>query len=257
MPEPIVATPAAPIPGAPAAAPVPAALKPAVSPAPAQIVQPSPVVKPGAAPAVPAAAPGSVPLSALMEEREKRQALQSEMEQLRTTVQQIQQRQNPAPGMQQQAAPQPDMKAELDKLWQSDPRKAVQTEIMMATQWMDNVNAQVDGEAEGLAAKYKDFNDYRNTAMRYVRALPLDQRARPGIVEMAYLVTRGQNVDQIMENQRATMAQQFQNNPAAFQMPAGAGAAPIVPTGTVATEGQIRAAQAMRIPIDQYMKHVK
>ena len=77
----------------------------------------------------------------------------------------------------------PCMKAELEKLWQTDPRQAVQTEIMLAAQWQDNINAQVDGEAEQLAGKYADFNDYRNTAMRYVRALPLDQRARQGIVE--------------------------------------------------------------------------
>ena len=246
---------AAPAASAPAAAP--AAPKPAASPAPASPAQPSPAAAPK--PGVPATpAPGTVPISALMEEREKRQALQTELENLKTTVTQIQQRQQ-APSI--PAAPlqsQEDLRVKMDKLWQEDPRKAVQMEISMATQWSDNVNAQVDSEASTLAGKYKDFNDYRDTAMRYVRALPLDQRARPGIVEMAYLVTRGQNVDHIIETQRAALQAQFLANPAAFQMPAGASAGSQAPAGgPQATEAQIRAAGAMKIPIEQYMKWVK
>jgi hypothetical protein len=146
----------------------------------------------------------------------------------------------------------------MDKLWQTDPRAAVEKTVYMAAQWQDNINAQVDGEAAQLATKYTDFNNYRDTAMRYVRALPLDQRARPGIVEMAYLVTRGQNVDQIIEQQRAAMTQRFLTNPAEFQMPAGASAGSLAPTGgPAATEAEERAAKAMRIPIDQYLKWKK
>ena len=244
-------TPAAPAPAA--ATPAPTAAKPTATPAAA----PAPA-KPAAS-ATPAPQAGAtVPLASLMEEREKRQALQTELESLKTTVTQIQQRQQ-APSI--PAAPlqsQEDLRVKMDKLWQEDPRKAVQMEISMATQWSDNVNAQVDSEASTLAGKYKDFNDYRDTAMRYVRALPLDQRARPGIVEMAYLVTRGQNVDHIIETQRAALQAQFLANPAAFQMPAGASAGSQAPAGgPQATEAQIRAAGAMKIPIEQYMKWVK
>lgn len=250
-PTPGVAIPAASTPAAaqPAAAQAP---KPTGQPAAAASAAPA---KP-ATPATPAPQAGGaaqqVPLATLMEERDRRQALQAELDQLRSTVRQ----QQPAPGFQQQQ-PQVDMQAQMDKLWQEDPRKAVQTEIKMAAQWMDNVNAQVDGEAAQLAAKYTDFNNYRDTAMRYVRALPLDQRARPGIVEMAYLVTRGQNVDQIIEQQRQQMTTQFLQNPAAFQMPAGTGTGAPVVGAPQATEAQIRAAGAMRIPIDQYLKWVK
>ena len=249
-PTPGVAAPAASTPAAASVAPK------TIAQAPATTVTPTPAVtRPGAAPAA-TPAPGTVPISALMEEREKRQALQTELESLKTTVTQIQQRQQPIPTAPQQS---PDaLKAQMDKLWQEDPRKAVQMEIMMASQWSDNVNTQVDGEAEQLSSKYKDFNDYRNTAMRYVRALPLEQRARPGIVEMAYLVTRGQNVDQIIENQRQIMQTQFQQNPAAFQMPAGASAGSTAPTGgPQPTEAQTRAAAAMKVPIAEYMKWVK
>ena len=76
---------------------------------------------------------------------------------------------------------------------------------------------------------------------------------------MAYLVTRGQNVDQIIKTQQEQMVQRFLNNPAEFQMPAGASAGSIAPTkgGPQPTDAQIRAAGAMRVPIDQYMKWVK
>lgn len=243
-----------PTPGAPTPAPAPVAPKPAApAPTPAPAPAPGKPAVPAPGTPTPAPAPGQVPLSALMEERDRRQALQTELEQLRA----LQQRQQPAPGFQQQPVQAPNIKEEMDKLWQNDPRAAVERTVMLAAQWQDNINAQVDGEAAGLAGKYKDFNDYRDTAMRYVRALPLDQRARPGIVEMAYLVTRGQNVDQIIEAQRQAMQAQFINNPAAFQTPVGAGGLPPAPGGVQATEAQIRAAGAMHVPIEDYMKWVK
>lgn len=255
MPDPVVV---APTPGVTATAPAPAVPKPAASaPTPAAVPAPAkPAVS--ATPAPQAGAPAQqVPLASLMEEREKRQALQAELENLKSTVQQIQQRQ-PAqiPGV-QPVQVQPNVKEEMDKLWQTDPRAAVDRTVMMAVQWQDNVNAQVDGEAAQLASKYQDFNSYRDTAMRYVRALPLDQRARPGIVEMAYLVTRGQNVDQIIEQQRQQMTQRFITNPAEFQMPSGSAPAPTGGNAPQATDAEARAAKAMNIPIDQYLKWKK
>ena len=237
------------------AAVVPAAVVPAqVAPKPTAPAAVAPAAAPKATPAPIVPAPGQVPLSSLMEEREKRQALQTELESLRTTVNQMRQPQVQTP---QPQAIQPNIKEDMDKLWQTDPRAAVEKTVYLAAQWQDNVNAQVDTEAEGLAGKYADFNDYRNTAMRYVRALPLDQRARPGIVEMAYLVTRGQNVDKIIEAQRQSLQQQFMTNPAMFQTPVGAGGAPVQTGGPTASEAEIRAAGAMKIDINEYLKWKK
>ena len=239
---------------APAATPAlkvatPAAAPAAAAPATATGIPGKPAGSGTPAPAAPAG--GMVPLAALQEERERRQSLQADLEALKARVNTMQ-----APQQQYQQQPQQpqfDQRVELNRLWETDPRRAVQTEIMLAAQWQDGINAQVDGESEALAAKYKDFNNFRGEAMRYVRSLPLEQRARPGIVEMAYMLARGQGVDQLIEQQRQQLQQQFQQNPAMFQMPAGSGATP--PPSLQAgglTEEQLGVAAKMRLTPEQY-----
>jgi hypothetical protein len=232
--------------GAPGAAPIAAA-----APAPAK-----PAVSGTPAPAAPAG--GMVPLAALQEERERRQSLQADLESLKQQVGRLQQPQTYQQPVQQQQQPQVDHTAELNRLWETDPRKAVQVEIMMAAQWTDNINAQVDQESDALANKYKDFNNFRGEAMRYVRSLPLEQRARPGIVEMAYMLARGQGVDQLIEQQRVQLQQQFQQNPAMFQMPVGAGGNPPPTQQPVGlTEEQLKVAAAMRMTPEQYSAGIR
>jgi hypothetical protein len=191
----------------------------------------------------------------LQEERERRQSLQAEIEQLKARVNTMQVPQQQY--QQQQQAP-VDHQAELNRLWETDPRRAVQVEIMMAAQWQDNINAQVDGESEALAQKYQDFNNFRGEAMRYVRSLPLEQRARPGIVEMAYMLARGQGVDRIIEQQRQQLQQQFQQNPAMFQMPVGAGSnpPPTQQSGSL-TDEQVRVAEAMGLSPEAYAAGIR
>jgi hypothetical protein len=198
-----------------------------------------------------------VPLSALQEERERRQSLQSEIETLRAQVGRIQAPQQQQ-FQQQPQQPQFDQQAELNRLWETDPRRAVQTEIMMAAQWQDSINAQVDMEAEALATRYPDFNNFRGEAMRYVRSLPLEQRGRQGIVEMAYMLSRGQGVDRIIEQQRQQLQQQFQQNPAMFQMPAGAGGTPPpTPQAPGLTDEQVRVAEAMGLSPEAYATGIR
>lgn len=199
---------------------------------------------------------GMVPLAALQEERERRQSLQADLESLKAQVGKLSQQQPQQ--YNQPVQPMVDHQAELTKLWETDPRRAVQQEIMMAAQWQDNIHAQVDGEAEALAQRYPDFNNFRGEAMRYVRSLPLDQRARPGIVEMAYMLSRGQGVDRIIEQQRQQLQQQFQQNPAMFQMPTGAGVTP-PPSQQQGglTDEQIRVANAMGLTPEKYASGIR
>jgi hypothetical protein len=113
-------------------------------------------------------------------------------------------------------------------------------------------------ESESLASKYQDFNNFRGEAMRYVRSLPLEQRARPGIVEMAYMLARGQGVDRIIEQQRQQLQQQFQQNPAMFQMPAGAGGSPIPQQQqSVLSDEQVRVAEAMGLSPEAYAAGIR
>jgi hypothetical protein len=198
-------------------------------------------------------------LAALQEEREKRQALQSELEQLRRAVQQPAPQQPQYQPQQQMQPAVDDWKEQIEKLWETDPRRAVQAEIMRAVTWYDTVSARVDHEAESLTNKYADFNNYRTAAMNYVRSLPHEQRATPGIVEMAYMLVRGQNVDNILKTREEELLARFQSGQMAGQLNVpGSYGSPQVHQGAVQLQEEQRmAAAAMGISDADYVKYMK
>jgi len=239
-------------PGGTPATPTPAATKPG---------EPSPGAQPGATPSPAANQPGAsptpgakpeektVPINALHEERTKRQALEAEIAQLK--AHNIQQQ--PAQPQQQTASPDA-IRKEIDNLWDTDPKKAVQAEIMVALDWRDRIDSSMDQEADNLAQKYTDFNDYRSAAQGYVRSLPLDQRSKPGIMELAYYVVRGQNVDSIMERQRNDLIQRYQSGELAASLassPSGT-VTPAPQQGIQLTEDQLKAASMMNLSPEDY-----
>lgn len=242
-PNPAPAAPAAP------ATPPPAASAPASTPPPAAKAG---VPQPSGAQGGP-----TVPLAALQEEREKRQSLQMELEQLRRTA-------APSPQPQPVQAPQAPVadeawRMQIEKLWETDPRRAVQAEIMQAVTWYDNVIARIDHEADALTNKYQDFPNYRTAAMNYVRSLPHEQRAMPGIVEMAYMLVRGQNVDNILKTREEELMARFQSGQMVGQMNVpGSYGSPMVPQNSVTlNDDQRRAAAAMNISEADYVRHIK
>jgi len=195
--------------------------------------------------------PQTVPVGALLEERNKRQALEAEMALLRQPPQQ--------PQYPQQPQQQPNVRAEeIEKLWDTDPRKAVQAEMMMAMEWFDRTNNSIDQQADTLAGKYTDFSQWRSQASRYVRALPLQQRAQPGVLEMAYFIVRGQNVDGMLKQQNEDMIKKFQTGELAGQVstPAGMVSAPASTPGVALTDDQRNAAAAMGVSEEEYAKYV-
>jgi hypothetical protein len=197
---------------------------------------------------------GTVPITALHEERTKRQTLEQEVQQLRDMVTQrgYQQPQQPQQPQQNQ------MQQEIEQLWDTDPRKAVQAEIMVAMNWRDSVEANLSAQASELAGKYSDFNTYRNQAETYVRSLPLDQRSDPRVMEVAYLVVRGQNVDTIIEQQKNDLYQKFQSGEFVGTAPQpGTFTAPPT-TGTVQlTQDQLNAATAMGLSPEDYASAIQ
>jgi tellurite resistance protein len=208
----------------------------------------------------------TVPLAALQEEREKRQALQSELEQVRQQVSQIQQTNGGTTYGAPQAAPQApqstyeQQRAQIDELWEKDPREAVKAEINQSLSYYDTVNAQIEAQANQLAGKYNDFNHYRTTAMNYIRTLPYDQRAQNGIVELAYMVARGQNVDTLLQTREQELMDKFKTGQLAgsLHQPAGAGSLPVTSTGEVSlTPDQINAANAMGLSHADYASQIK
>lgn len=157
----------------------------------------------------------TVPLAALHEERTKRQELQSELESLRTVLQETQARTAQPPYQQQQYAqqqyqqpPQANVGAQLEAMWEEDPRKAVNAQIGQAFAYYDQVNAYVEAQISQAATKYQDFSQYQDQIRRYVNATPIADRARPGVVDVAYYIAKGQNADAIAEQARQAAAAQ-------------------------------------------------
>jgi tellurite resistance protein len=234
---------------------------------PANPAQPVPLdrQKQGQQPTPGAPTGGNVPLSALQEEREKRQALQQELENVKQYVQQIAGQPNAGTTYPQGAqapvqAPADNQRAQIDKLWETDPRQAVRAEIDSSLSYYDTVNAHIEAQANQLASKYPDFNNYRTTAMNYIRTLPYEQRGQQGVVELAYMVARGQNVDTILQTREQELMEKFKTGQlaGALNQPAGAGAAPATPMGQVTvTPEQQAAAEAMGISVDDYIANMK
>jgi hypothetical protein len=234
------------------------------SPTPGQGAATPPVVKPAEpTPAATGASPAPqgvkeeekvVPIQALHEERSRRQALEAERQQLQALVQQYQQPMQ----MQMQQPMENPVQKELEQLWDTDPRKAVQAEIMLAMDWRDKMDAGIDYQAEQLSKKYPDFANYRTSVQAYVRNLPLDQRTRPGIIESAYFLAKGQNADTLVQQQKDELFRQFQSGQLSAQgvsMPAaGAMSQPQVPQGNsiTLTAEQIAVAGAMGLTPEQY-----
>lgn len=261
-------TPGVVVPGVPTPTPAPAVPTPAVNPpVPAQQVQPTPAVAPRpGAPVVPASGQTppatTVPLHELQQEREKRQQLQTELDNLRRGPA-PQQQQYQQPPVQQAYTPVAgiDPKKELEHLWETDPRKAVQVEIMYAMDWRDRVENNLNLQADHLSQRFPDFNNFRSQALSYVRTLPAHQRGAPGIIEASYQMLRGQNVDQILQQREQEWLAKYQRGELTgqiLQQPVGGQSTPVqMPGGTELTQQQIAAAQAMRMDPTEYAKHIK
>lgn len=228
---------------------------------------PTPGSEPGASGQQPDGNQGAdktVPLAALHEERQRRQELQAELDVLKqiagdNVLFDINGRPVPQSQQQQQVSPQGDtqVNAELEKLWESDPRKAVQVEIMAAMSWRDNMETQVDNQVLAAGSKYQDFNEYEGTVRQYIRSLPLEQRSKPGVVDLAYFVVKGQNANNAVERARQEMMRKLQAGNQVQGLQPGARSAPPQPKGAQLTDEQMRVADAMGLTPEQYMSAMK
>lgn len=234
---------------------------PAGTPAPATEVQPAPEVQSGDS----SNDVKQVPLPALREERARRQeehsraqTLENEVAELRRIVAESQYNQTMNQQVPQQ--PQADPRAELEKLWEDDPKQAVRYEIMYAMDWRDQVDSSLEVQADALARKYPDFNNYRSTALGQVRSLPLNQRGGQGILEAAYFMVRGQNADQLIKQHEADLLEKYRRgeiSAAGLATPPGSFSTPAPTNDVQLTDEQLRVADAMGLTPEQYMSAVK
>jgi hypothetical protein len=223
------------------------------------------VAKPTGVPPAPAQEGTTVPITALHEERTKRQELQSQLDAMKKVMANnvlFDINGNPVMQQHQQQPQQPDYSAQVEKLWETDPRKAVQAEIYAAMSWRDRVDAEVEGQAAEISNKYADFNSIRPEVMNYIRTMPIEQRNRPGIIEAAYYFIRGQKVDGIIAQKQREMESEymrkFQAGEMASMLPPGSVSTPPVQQGAVTlTQDQKNAAAAMRVPEAEYAKWIQ
>ena len=212
----------------------------------------------------------TVPISAMHEERTKRQELQTTLEKTQAQLAQMQQQmafgqmQNqPQQGQfqpgygyqqQQQQFQQPDPMAQINELWEKDPRKAADTQIMMAMQYRDQVDAQVELQLNEIGGKFKDFAQYEGQVRNMLRTVPFDKRGMPGMAETAYLVVKGQKAPEMVAQASQQATQQMQ----AGQMAAGVGTGMVSGTPQSAgalTQEELTIAAKMGMTPEDYSKY--
>jgi len=206
-----------------------------------------------------------VPLPALQEERGKRQAAESSASSLQTEIadlrRQISDTQHQQQNFQQQQQqPQVNAMEELEKTWDDDPKKAVRMEIMYAMDWRDRIDSSLETQADTLARKYPDFNNYRTSSLGQVRSLPLNQRGGAGILEAAYFMVRGQNADTMIQQRETELLEKYRRGELSAQglaTPPGSFSSPAIDQGNGITDEQSRVASAMGLTPEQYMSAVQ
>lgn len=227
-------------------------------------------------PAVPGGAPGTgtpapegpktVPITALHEERDKRQQAEADKVTLMAEIQHLKEIMQsgtpiqqpgvaPAPTF-QPPMPQEDMRARLDKMWEEDPRSAFQTEMQIAFSWRDWVDSNVEYQIDKSRETHSDFRDYEPSVRRYVRALPLEERAKPNISEAAYYMVRGQKVEDIIKSREQLLLDKIRRGEAIQGFNAGTFTPPPAQPAAI-TEQERAAAAAMGITAEEYMKYRK
>lgn len=158
---------------------------------------------------------------------------------------------------------QEEFQKKMDKLWEEDPRKAVEAQtnatVLMAIDWYDRLYNKIGDEKEVLKGKYKDFGTYESEVDKYIKKLPLGDRDKTGVAEWAYLVIRGQKLDPAASQQAAIddLIRRIQAGEQIQGLSGGTYSAPASTGGPTATTEQAAAAAAMNMSVEDYMKFVK
>lgn len=204
-----------------------------------------------------------VPLSALHEAREEIRQMRAQMDELKalSTPPQTQYGYS-QPGYNntytgnQQGTYNP--RQEIDRLWEEDPRRAMQAELSMAFNYYDQANASVENQEAQVEAKYKDFNSFRTEVKRYLRGVPIDSRTKPGVVEAAYFLVKGQKTDDLINLSKEEIIAKIKAGEFVQGITGTGGASiPSSPNLVRPTDEQARAADAMGMAVDEYMKWIK
>ena len=228
--------------------------------APVEKNEPAPPAADAGKQATPEPTEKMVPLAALQQERDVIRDLKAQVE----LLQSMNPYGNQAPpqrpidhGFGVEQPPQNNQRAQMDQLWEQDPKRAMQAEISMALNWYDRTNASLDMQEEQVATKHTDFGNYRGQVRQYLRTLAPEHRTKPGVVEMAYYLAKGQKTDDLVNMSKEELIQRIKAGEDVQGFTQGAGAAPQpAPQAGRPTQDQINAARAMGQDVDEYMKHI-
>lgn len=227
-------------------------------------------VKPGDPPVTPPVKPGEedptkmVPLTALHEERDRVKSLREEVDILKTLLPK-QAGFTPPPGTpyqppQVQQPPQgqsygAELDAKMQNLWEQDPRRAMQAEIMLNQDYQNRATASIALQEDQLLEKHPDYNTFRPQVQRYLAALAPAQKMQPGIVEAGYYFVKGQQVDKLTATATEEMITKLKAGES-VQGVTGTVTGPIVPSEAgKPTAEEINAASAMNMSVEDYMKN--
>ena len=202
-----------------------------------------------------------VPLAALHESREREKLLKEEVDSLKVSMGGYDPYAQP-PGYGQPAPapaaqPQSNVRQQMDELWETNPKQAMQTEINMALNWYDGVNAALDGQEADFAAKHTDFDKYRPEVRKYLRSLPLHQRQNPQIVQAAYFYVKGQKVDDLINLSKEDLIAKIRAGESVQGLNYTTSTPPAATGKKQPTSDQAKVADAMGMTIDEYMAQVR
>lgn len=159
--------------------------------------------------------------------------------------------------MQPQAPPQNNTATQLDELWRTDPRRAVQTELMMAMDWQDKVSTSIDNQLDELAREHPDAGQYRSDISRYIRTLPLNRRNVPGIAKTAYFYVKGQKVDDLINLSKEELIEKLRRGETVQGLTGSSSAPATPPAAAKPTQDQANAAAALGMSVEDYMANIK
>lgn len=134
----------------------------------------------------------------------------------------------------------------------------MQAEIVMAMNWRDQVESTVDSAVDQASKKYQDFGTYSADVRHYLRQLPADQRAKPGVVDAAYFMVKGQKTESLIEAEVKARIAKMQGADGAQGAGGGSsGGGDGQAKSNVLSADQKRVAAAMGLSEEEYSKHIR
>lgn len=108
------------------------------------------------------------------------------------------------------APTQPTQPAQIDELWDTDQRKAMETTMASGFEWYDKMNRQINSEKNTLRrdpSAGKQFGELEGEVDNYLNKVPIQDRGKPGVVKVAFNMVRGAHIDEYIKKAKEDVSQ--------------------------------------------------